>query len=151
MLIVSIFLIIAAFILVGLCIKSYVSGESNGDVESNEIIKVKASKSKAPLVIIVVILAIVVIAIVAIIITMPSSSSAISLTEFNSIQNGMSYEQVCDVIGGPGELLSDSDLGIDSEYATQVYKWDGNGSVGANANITFQGGVVISKAQFGLE
>lgn len=78
-------------------------------------------------------------------------SSLITLSEFNAIQNGMTYEQVCEIVGGPGELLSDVDLGIGSEYAGQVYMWEGNGSLGANANITFQGGVVVMKAQYGLK
>lgn len=77
--------------------------------------------------------------------------SKISLSEFNSIQNGMSYEQVCEIVGGPGELLSDVDIGIGTQYAGQVYMWEGNGSIGANANVVFQGGVVVSKAQFGLK
>lgn len=76
--------------------------------------------------------------------------SLITLSEFNDIQNGMTYEQVCEIIGDSGELLSEVDLGIGSEYATEIYVWEGHGGLGANANVTFQGGVVVSKAQIGL-
>ena len=75
----------------------------------------------------------------------------ITLAEYNQIETGMTYFQVCDIIGGYGELLSETDLGLGSEYATEMYMWEGEGSLGANANIMFQGGKVTSKAQFGLE
>lgn len=74
----------------------------------------------------------------------------ISLEEFNAIRTGMTYQEVYDIVGGPGELLSEVDIGS-SEYHTMLYKWEGEGSLGANANVTFQGGKVSSKAQFGLE
>lgn len=79
-----------------------------------------------------------------------SSDKKMSLDEFNQIKNGMTYEEVCDIVGGEGELEADADLGIGSEYATKIYTWEGNGSFGANANVTFQGGRVVSKAQLGL-
>ena len=50
-----------------------------------------------------------------------------------------------------GELLSESDLGIGSEYVTTMWMWEGKGSIGANANVMFQDGKVVNKAQFGLE
>lgn len=75
----------------------------------------------------------------------------ISLDEFNQIATGMTYDEVVKIIGGPGEILSQTDLGMGDEYASVMYMWDGEGSIGANANIMFQGGEVISKAQFGLE
>lgn len=79
-----------------------------------------------------------------------SDDSTITLAEYNSIQVGMTYEEVCDIIGGPGEPLAEVDIGIGAAYATEMYMWEGKGSFGANANIMFQGGVVVSKAQFGL-
>ncbi|MBQ7779109.1 MAG: DUF3862 domain-containing protein [Clostridia bacterium] len=76
----------------------------------------------------------------------------ISLKEFNSIETGMTYEEVCDIIGCEGELISSADLNVGSEYASEIYSWKGEtGIIGANASVTFQGGKVISKAQFGLE
>ena len=91
--------------------------------------------------------------------TNPSNSNSsstvndekITLEEFNKIETGMSYEEVVEIIGGEGTVLSESDITGDGQYKTTIYSWDGNGMLGANANVTFQGGKVISKAQFGLE
>ena len=41
--------------------------------------------------------------------------------------------------------------GIGDAYKSAIYMWEGEGSLGANANVTFQGGKVLSKAQMGLE
>ena len=79
------------------------------------------------------------------------NDETISLDEFNQITTGMSYDEVVAIIGSQGELLSESDLGLGPEYATSMWMWEGEGSIGANANVTFQGGSVIGKAQFGLE
>lgn len=82
--------------------------------------------------------------------TTPSKNSEfITLDEFNQIQAGMTYEQVVNIIGSNGTLTSDVSLGNEA-YHTQIYMWYGNRITGANANITFQGGKVVSKAQFGL-
>lgn len=75
----------------------------------------------------------------------------ISLAEFNAISTGMTYQEVIDIIGSAGEILSEVDLGLGEEYFTQSRKWDGEGSIGANAIIQFQNGKVVTKAQFGLE
>lgn len=75
----------------------------------------------------------------------------ISLEEFEQIQTGMSYQEVFDLVGSRGELLSEADLGFGNDYYTAVYSWTGEGILGANANVTFQGGYVTSKAQMGLE
>lgn len=79
------------------------------------------------------------------------SEASISLAEFNKIETGMTYKEVCDIVGGEGTLGSSVDVGIGKEYKTEIYQWTGDGVVGANANVTFQGGKVISKAQIGLK
>lgn len=79
-----------------------------------------------------------------------ASDGTISLDEFNSIKTGMTYAEVCKIIGGEGVLASSVDFGIDDEYKTEIYEWTGDGSIGANANVTFQSGKVISKSQAGL-
>lgn len=58
----------------------------------------------------------------------------------------MTYSQVKFLIGGSGELEVSSYIGGE---LTEIYSWKGNGSVGAN--ITFQDGKVIGKAQYGLK
>lgn len=75
----------------------------------------------------------------------------ISLEEFNAIQTGMTYQEVFDIVGSRGSLLSETDLGLGDQYYSAMYMWEGEGMVGANANVLFQGGVVVSKSQFGLE
>ncbi|QWH63953.1 DUF3862 domain-containing protein (plasmid) [Bacillus mycoides] len=70
--------------------------------------------------------------------------------KFDRIQNGMTYEQVQEIIGTDGELISEGgDKG--TEYYTVMYMWKGVGSTGANANFMFQGGKLNNKAQFGLK
>ena len=80
-----------------------------------------------------------------------NSEASISLDEFNKIETGMTYSDVCDIVGGEGTLGSSVDVGVGEEYKTEIYQWTGNGSIGANANVTFQGGKVVSKAQIGLK
>lgn len=72
----------------------------------------------------------------------------LNLEKFNKIETGMTYEQVVAIIGEEGTVLSESEI---SNIKTIIYSWYGKGSIGANANITFQNGKVISKAQFGLK
>jgi hypothetical protein len=79
------------------------------------------------------------------------SDASMSLAEFNKIQTGMTYQEVQDIVGGEGTLSSSVDIGMGSEYKTEIYQWTGDGSIGANANVTFQGGKVMSKAQIGLK
>jgi hypothetical protein len=78
------------------------------------------------------------------------SDVTVTLNEFNQIQNGMSYEEVVAIIGGEGNLLSESgEKG--SEFYTVMYDYKGEGSFGANANFMFQSGKLQNKAQFGLD
>ena len=76
-----------------------------------------------------------------------SNDKLITMDEFNDIENGMSYDKVCDIIGSEGELASETSI---AGYETAIYTWKGAGSVGANANVTFQNDKVCSKAQAGL-
>lgn len=76
------------------------------------------------------------------------NSPKITLQEFESIQTGMSYEQVCEIVGGTGEISSQSSV---AGYEMAIYIWEGSGTLGANANVTFQNGKVCAKAQFGLK
>lgn len=59
--------------------------------------------------------------------------------------------EVVSIVGSQGTLLSETDLGIGSEYATTMWKWEGEGSTGATAHIMFQDGKVVNKSQIGLE
>ncbi|MBQ9762394.1 MAG: hypothetical protein IJV82_04880 [Oscillospiraceae bacterium] len=73
----------------------------------------------------------------------------ISKAEYEQIKMGMTYEEVCDIIGGEGECSVSSGVG---SYSGQVYTWKGtlyfiNGS---NAAITFMNGRVTAMASVGL-
>lgn len=70
-------------------------------------------------------------------------NSTISMDEFEQIEIGMSYDEVVDIIGSEGELTSESD-------EVKIYSWEGKGSLGANALITFYDDEVYDKAQSGL-
>lgn len=79
-----------------------------------------------------------------------SSDVTITLDEFNKINNGMTYEEVVKIIGGDGNLLSESgEKG--TEYYTVMYEYSGEGDLGANANFTFQNDKLQNKSQFGLK
>jgi hypothetical protein len=69
----------------------------------------------------------------------------ITRAKYESIQEGMSYAEVCAIIGEPGEELSRSDI---AGYATVMYSW--KNSNGSNMNAMFQNGKLVNKAQFGL-
>ncbi len=76
-------------------------------------------------------------------------SSGITAAEFNAINTGMSYRDVINIIGEEGTLFTSVDIGIGDEFATQIFVWYGSNGI-SNANIMFQGGKVVSKAQIGL-
>ena len=76
------------------------------------------------------------------------NSPKISKAEFEAIQTGMTYEEVVSIIGGEGQLSSQVNV---AGYNTKMYMWEGEGSIGANANATFQNNSLASKAQFGLK
>ena len=58
---------------------------------------------------------------------------------------GMTYEQVVSIVGPPDQELSSSSI---AGIRTVMYQW--NGGLVANANMMFQDGKLITKAQFGL-
>lgn len=75
-------------------------------------------------------------------------SEYITLAEYNQIKSGMTYDEVCDIIGSNGTESATSSV---AGYTTSVITWYGNGVAGSNANVTFQNGKVMSKAQVGLK
>jgi hypothetical protein len=79
-----------------------------------------------------------------------SSDVTVTLDEFNKISNGMTYEEVVEIIGGEGDLLSESgDKG--TELHTVMYMYTGEGDLGANANFMFQNNKLENKSQIGLK
>lgn len=72
---------------------------------------------------------------------------AVSAAQFAQIQNGMTLQQVEQIMGGPGEVQSDGDT---AGIRTTMYAWPGRGELGANCNVMIQSGKVCMKAQYGL-
>lgn len=70
----------------------------------------------------------------------------ITLNEFNKIENGMTYEEVANIIGSEGTVMSESNI-LDNH--TIIYYWYGKNGV-ANANFTFSNDKLINKTQIGL-
>jgi len=78
------------------------------------------------------------------------NNSGVSKAEFDQIQNGITYDQVVEIIGGPGEVVSE--VGAKGEqYYTIIYQYEGESGLGSNANFTFQDNKLQMKAQAGLE
>ncbi|GEM_PF-6197994 len=74
----------------------------------------------------------------------------ISLSEFNSLKTGMSYQVTAQTIGSAGEKISESGAEATGDYEV-TYKFEGEGEKGANATITFKKNRLMTKAQTGLK
>lgn len=72
------------------------------------------------------------------------ATPTITIEKYNKLKIGMSYEKVRKIVGGYGTQLSDAG-------SAQVYSYEGGGSTGANAVLTFSDGELSAKAQYGLE
>jgi hypothetical protein len=73
----------------------------------------------------------------------------ISKAQFQGLANGISYTKAAAFLGCEGEEIGSVDLGRSGTVT--VYKWNGYGSIGANANVSFTGGKLFMKAQYGLK
>jgi len=82
-----------------------------------------------------------------------SSADKMTMEKFEMLEEGMTYEEVVELVGNGGELSVESGT-EGTELHTVIYTWvegDAKGSLGANASVTFQGGKLKLKAQHGLE
>lgn len=70
---------------------------------------------------------------------------SLTAASFAQCRPGMTFDEVVAIVGEPDQLMSENEL---SGFHTAMYMWKG-GFV-ANANMTFQDGKLVSKAQFGL-
>lgn len=86
------------------------------------------------------------IGLVSFIAAMPLDQPVVTLEEYSRIHEGMTYEEVVAIIGEEGEELSRVNV---SGFTTVMYGW--TNPSGANMNAMFQNGLLVSKAQFGLE
>lgn len=72
----------------------------------------------------------------------------ITLAEFDAVKTGMTYDEVTKIIGVPGEVTSEF-AASDPQYSSKSYKYLGSTSF-ETATITFTGGRVSTKSQFGV-
>lgn len=77
----------------------------------------------------------------------------ITMEKYSRIQNGMSYNEVKQILGEPGVEQSRNKMegvpGVMESIETVMYAWQNPG--GSNMNAMFQNDKLIQKAQFGLE
>lgn len=76
----------------------------------------------------------------------PVNSPSCSYEEYLQIENGMTYDQVVEIIGSDGAEASTATV---SGITSSVYQWDGSAKY-SNVVITFTNNVVVAKAQVGL-
>ena len=71
-----------------------------------------------------------------------------SMDEFEQIKYGMTYEQVTAIVGSPGEIIVETGT-PGNQFYTITYQFKGEGSMWGNANaqLTFHGGKLTTKAQ----
>lgn len=67
--------------------------------------------------------------------------------KFDQIEIGMTYDEVADIVGSEGTLMSEAGI---EEYKVSIYYWYSVSHL-ANMNVSFENGVVVGKAQVGLE
>jgi len=79
-----------------------------------------------------------------------SGDGIVTKAVFDLIQIGMSYEIVVEIVGGEGELKSESGKAGEDDYQA-LYAFNGKGAEGANAIFMFQGDKLVNKGQTGLE
>lgn len=76
----------------------------------------------------------------------PVNLPSCSYEEYLQIKNGMTYDQVVEIIGSEGKETSTATLG---GTTSSVYQWDGSAKY-SNVTITFTNNAVVAKAQAGL-
>ena len=77
-----------------------------------------------------------------------ASTSGVNMENYLKLQNGMTYEQVVEMLGEQGEELSSNQIG---GTKTVMYMWKAKGFGGANMNAMFQDNSLMQKSQFGLD
>ncbi len=83
----------------------------------------------------------------------PIGGATMTKAEFDQLQTGMTYNEATKIIGGNGEVESESGKvgGSGLDIHTVMYQYKGSGSLGANANLMFQDEKLINKSQLGLK
>lgn len=80
-----------------------------------------------------------------------SKDVVVSLEQYNSLSSGMTEEQVWNVLGGKCTNTGTTDIGMGEQYVTISYGCNGNGGIGSNVILMFQGGKLTTMSQIGLK
>lgn len=75
-------------------------------------------------------------------------NGAVTMEIYQKIKNGMTYNEVVNLIGADGKPVVSAG---DGEYKTECYEWPGDSGDYSSVDVTFQGGVVAGKLQIGLD
>ncbi|MBD2860405.1 DUF3862 domain-containing protein [Paenibacillus oceani] len=78
-----------------------------------------------------------------------SKKSTITKEQYDRINNGMKYKEVVQIVGGEGEIVSESGEKGSKVYAIGV-TYEGKGGSGS-ASFVFLGDELKSKSQYGLK
>lgn len=78
--------------------------------------------------------------------TETKSGGKVNSENFKKLKNGMKYKEAVEILGGEGNLLSESEV---AGYKTEVYQWK-NGMT-AGISLVFQNDKLLSKSQYGLD
>mgnify|MGYP001625167081 CR=1 FL=1 len=70
-----------------------------------------------------------------------------TMDKFNEINNGMSYDDVKNIVGCDGTLSSEASSG---DQSIKIYYWYAKNGI-SNANFSFQNDELVAKAQVGLD
>jgi len=74
----------------------------------------------------------------------------ITLEEYEQLTVGMIYDEVVAIVGGEGEVVSESGE-PGTEYYYQIFNFYGDSNKSSSASITFSNGALDSKSQYGLK
>lgn len=77
----------------------------------------------------------------------PEPSGGVTLANFKRVETGMTYAEVTEIFGRPGDLSMETEL---AGTKMEIYSWRAKMGFG-NVTISFTDGRVASKAQFGLK
>lgn len=80
-----------------------------------------------------------------------SKDVVVTLKKYNKLKSGMTEEEVWDILGGKCTNTGTTDLGMGDEYVTVSYGCNGNGGIGSNIILMFQGGKLSTMSQIDLK
>lgn len=80
-----------------------------------------------------------------------SKDVVVTLEQYNKLKSGMTEEDVWDILGGKCTNTGTTDLGMGDEYITVSYGCNGNGGIGSNIILMFQGGKLSTMSQIDLK